>query len=221
VCEVRIAQKKRMASQWLRAVGKICGSVGCKRHCQATAARYTPRCPRSPERILPVRPFWSGTAQTHEPKRPQGAADPEKSSSLALISHRPAWPSTWPSEETRHPKAGGRSFEIMPTASRRWICSSFGGKFARFMLWRRIDPGNVPFVHLRAPAAEPMAQCTHDQCDRAIARGVQAADQNSNRAAFGRHCRDDVLGVACLRTNQHAQGRWLADPRHKTHRSAD
>src|ERR1700716_77525 len=32
---------------------------------------------------------------------------------------------TWPSEETRHPKAGGRSFAIMPTASPRWICSSY------------------------------------------------------------------------------------------------
>src|SRR5450755_3178683 len=41
----------------------------------------------------------------------------ENSSSSALISDRPAWPSTWPSEETRHPKAGGRSFAIMPTAS--------------------------------------------------------------------------------------------------------
>ena len=33
--------------------------------------------------------------------------------------------STWPSEGTRHPKAGGRSFAIMPTASPRWICSSY------------------------------------------------------------------------------------------------
>lgn len=49
----------------------------------------------------------------------------ENSSSSASISDRPAWPSTWPSEETRHPKAGGRSFAIMPTASPRWICSSY------------------------------------------------------------------------------------------------
>src|ERR1700726_4515569 len=45
----------------------------------------------------------------------------ENSSSSALISDRPAWPSTWPNEETRHPKAGGRSFAIMPTESPRWI----------------------------------------------------------------------------------------------------
>ena len=49
----------------------------------------------------------------------------ENSSRSASISDRPAWPSTWPSEETRHPKAGGRSFAIMPTASPRWICSSY------------------------------------------------------------------------------------------------
>jgi hypothetical protein len=50
---------------------------------------------------------------------------PRISSSSASISDRPAWPSTWPGEETLHPKAGGRSFSIMPTASPRWICSSY------------------------------------------------------------------------------------------------
>src|ERR1700691_4455761 len=49
----------------------------------------------------------------------------ENCSSSALISDRPAWPSTWSGEETLHPKAGGRSFAIMPTASPRWICSSY------------------------------------------------------------------------------------------------
>ena len=29
----------------------------------------------------------------------------------------------WPGEEARHLKGGRRSFIIMPTASRRWICS--------------------------------------------------------------------------------------------------
>ena len=72
-------------------------------------------------------------------------------------------------------------------------------------------------VHLRAPATEPMAQPTHDQCDRAIARGVQATDQNPNRAAVGRHRCDDVLGAARLETDQHAQGGRLADPRHKAY----
>ena len=33
-------------------------------------------------------------------------------------------PSIWPGEDARPPKAGRRFFIIMPTASRRWICSS-------------------------------------------------------------------------------------------------
>ena len=33
--------------------------------------------------------------------------------------------STWSGDEARHPKAGGRSFAIMPTASPRWICSTY------------------------------------------------------------------------------------------------
>src|ERR1700731_708306 len=48
----------------------------------------------------------------------------ESCSSSASISDRPAWPSTWSGDEIRRPKAGGRSFAIMPTASLRWICSS-------------------------------------------------------------------------------------------------
>jgi hypothetical protein len=39
---------------------------------QATARRHTPRCPRSPDRLPPVRPCWSGTGQTHEPGCPHG-----------------------------------------------------------------------------------------------------------------------------------------------------
>ena len=74
---------------------------------------------------------------------------------------------------------------------------------------------------LHAPAAEPMAQRAHHQCDRAAARRVQAKDQDANRAAVSRHRRHVVLGVARLWTDQHAQGRWMADARHKTHRSAD
>jgi transposase-like protein len=70
-------------------------------------------------------------------------------------------------------------------------------------------------------AAEPMAQRTHHQCDRAVARGVQAADQNANRAAVSRHRCHVVLGAARPRSDQHAKSGWLADARHKTQRSAD
>ena len=76
-------------------------------------------------------------------------------------------------------------------------------------------------VHLHPPAAEPMAQRAHHERDRAAARGVQATDQDADRAAIRRHRRHVVLGAARLRSDQHAQGRWLADARHKAHRSAN
>src|SRR6478736_2846883 len=46
-------------------------------------------------------------------------------SSSASKSDRPAWPSIWPGGEARHPRVGRRSSAIMPTASRRWTCSSY------------------------------------------------------------------------------------------------
>ena len=46
-------------------------------------------------------------------------------SSSASKSDRPAWPSIWPGEEARRRKVGRRSSAIMPTASRRWIFSSY------------------------------------------------------------------------------------------------
>ena len=42
-----------------------------------------------------------------------------------------------------------------------------------------------------------------------------------HRHAIGRYRRDVILGAACLRPDQHAQDRWLADARHKAHRSTD
>ena len=57
--------------------------------------------------------------------------------------------------------------------------------------------------------------------DRAIARGVQAPDQDSDRAALRRNRRHAVLGAARLRTDHHAQGRRMADPRHRETRRSD
>jgi putative transposase len=77
---------------------------------------------------------------------------------------------------------------------------------------RRRQPGRGrrTLVHLHAPATEPMAQRAYHQCNRAVARRVQAKDQNANRAAVSRHRSHAVLGAARLRTDQVAQGRWLA-----------
>ena len=100
---------------------------------------------------------------------------------------------------------------------------AFIRKWRRQASRRRRQPGGGgrSSVHVHAPAAEPMAQRAHDQRDRAAARGVQAKDQDANRAALGRHRGDVVLGVARIRTDQHAQSRWLANPRRQAHRSAN
>ena len=88
---------------------------------------------------------------------------------------------------------------------------------------RRRQPGGSrrPAVHLHTTAAKPMAERADHQCDRTTARGVQAADQNPDRAAIGRYRGDVVLGVARIGPDQYAQGRWLADALNKTHRSAN
>ena len=83
--------------------------------------------------------------------------------------------------------------------------------------WRKPAIGCSPSHDCR----RAMAQRAHDQCDRAAARGIQTKDQNADRTAIGRYRRDVILGAPCLRPNQHAQDRWLADARHKAHRSTD
>jgi transposase-like protein len=72
-----------------------------------------------------------------------------------------------------------------------------------------------------AVAAEPVEERAHHQRNRTAARRVQAADQDSDRAAVCRNRSHVVLGIARIGTDQHAQGRWLADARYQTHRSAD
>ncbi len=55
--------------------------------------------------------------------------------------------------------------------------------------------------------------------DRAIARGIQAPDQDPDRAALRRNRRHAVLGAARLGTDHHAQGRRMAEPRREARRS--
>ena len=82
------------------------------------------------------------------------------------------------------------------------------------------EAGERLFTFARLPPSQWRSVRTTNAIER-LHEEVQATDQDANRAAVGRHRRDAVLGAARLRTDQHAQGRWLADPRHKTHRSAD
>ena len=81
------------------------------------------------------------------------------------------------------------------------------------------EAGDRLFTFTRLPPSQ--WNDPHHECDRAAARGVQATDQDPDRAAIGGHRRHAVLGAAGLRPDQHAQGRRLADARHKAHRSAD
>src|SRR5207248_1825549 len=67
-----------------------------------------------------------------------------------------------------------------------------------------------PALHLYPAAAKSVAQRSHHQRDRAAARRVQATRQDADPAAIGGHRGHAVLGLACLRPDQHAQGRWLA-----------
>ena len=80
---------------------------------------------------------------------------------------------------------------------------------------RRRQPGGSrrQALHLHALPAEPMEIDPNLECDRAIARGVQASDQDPDRAALRRNRRHAVLGAARLRADHHAQGRRMAEPR--------
>ena len=86
---------------------------------------------------------------------------------------------------------------------RKWRLRCKGGS-------RQPRGSRRPALHLYPVAPQPMEERTHHQCHRAAARGVQAADQDTDRSTVCRHRRHAVLGVACLRSDQHAQDRWLA-----------
>src|SRR3984957_21112985 len=79
----------------------------------------------------------------------------------------------------------------------------------------------TPYAAIPKTAARHRRRDSHTgyERDRAIARGVQAPDQDSDRAALRRNRRHAVLGAARLRTDHHAQGRRMADPRRETRRS--
>ena len=74
-------------------------------------------------------------------------------------------------------------------------------------------------AYLHAVPAQPMEVDPNLKRDRTIARGVQAPDQDSDCAALRRNRRHAVLGAARLRTDHHAQGRRMADPRREARRS--
>ena len=86
---------------------------------------------------------------------------------------------------------------------------------------RRRQPGGSgrQAVHLHALSAQPMEIDPNLERDRAIARGIQAPDQDPDRAALRRNRRHAVLGAARLGADHHAQGRRMAEPRREARRS--
>ena len=62
------------------------------------------------------------------------------------------------------------------------------------------------------PSTSSMEIDPHDECDRAFARRVQAADQNADGPAFGRNSGHVVLGIAGLGPDRDAQSRWVGEP---------
>jgi transposase-like protein len=86
------------------------------------------------------------------------------------------------------------------------------------------EAGDTLFTFARFPKGQWRSIWTSNSIDppdqvRGLARGARAADQDPDRAALGGNRRDGVLGFDGIRSNQHAQGRWLAEPRGKAFRS--
>ena len=86
--------------------------------------------------------------------------------------------------------------------------------------WRLRCPAVATSLEEAGDGCSPSCACpkpvevgADHQRDRAPARGVQAPDQDPDRAAVGRDSGDAVLGVARLRPDHDAQGRRLADAR--------
>ena len=76
------------------------------------------------------------------------------------------------------------------------------------------EAGDALFAFTRLPPSQWRSARTIER-HRTPPRGVQAADQDPDGAAVGRHRGDVVLGAARLRPDQHAKGRWLADAHHE------
>ena len=115
-----------------------------------------------------------------------------------------------PGHDRRRDRQGGRA-----------ASQSLPAQVAPQMPCRRRQPGGSrrASLHLYATASQSMEVGTNDQCHRAAARGVQAPDQDPDRAAISRDGGHAVLSTAGIRPDRDAQGRRLADPR-RAHRAA-
>jgi hypothetical protein len=86
---------------------------------------------------------------------------------------------------------------------------------------RQPGGGRPASLHLHPIADQPMEVGTNDQCHRAPARGIQAPDQDTDRATRRRDRGHAVLGAARLGPDHHAQDRRLAEPRRTDYNTPD
>src|SRR3982074_2119473 len=88
---------------------------------------------------------------------------------------------------------------------------------------RRCQPGGSrrQALRFRTVPEKPVEIDPDIECDRAIARRVQTADQDPDRPAISGNRGDVVLGIARFRSDRDAQSRWLAEPRREAFLSTD
>ena len=80
------------------------------------------------------------------------------------------------------------------------------------------EAGDKLFTFTRFPPNQWKSVRTSNAIER-LHEEFKRRIKTSDRAALRRNRRHAVLGAACLRTDHHAQGRRMADPRRETRRS--
>jgi len=82
------------------------------------------------------------------------------------------------------------------------------------------EAGERLFTFTRLPPSQWRSARTTNAIER-LHEEFKRRIKTQDRAAVGGHRRHAVLGATCLRTDQHAQNRRLADARYKAPRSAN
>jgi transposase-like protein len=82
------------------------------------------------------------------------------------------------------------------------------------------EAGDRLFTFTRLPPSQWRSARTTNAIER-LHEEFKRRIKTQDRAAFRRNRGHAVLGATRFRSDQHAQSRWMADARHKAHRSAN